>query len=69
MPVCGSVPDCATTHVLPAATAVTGVPDVLGRQGFYDIALAVHPTQGDRVVVGGATFPTVTPTVRRTQSR
>lgn len=52
---------CAS-NATPTATAVTGVPDVLGRQGFYDIALAVHPTQGDRVVVGGATFPTVTPT-------
>jgi hypothetical protein len=55
---------CAS-NATPAATAVTAVPDVLGRQGFYDIALAVHPTQGDRVVVGGATFPTVTPTGQR----
>ncbi|MDQ3011313.1 MAG: hypothetical protein M3X11_11490, partial [Acidobacteriota bacterium] len=45
----------------PVATAVAGVPDVLGVQGFYDIALAVHPTQKDRVVLGGNTFPSVTP--------
>ena len=46
---------------LPVATPVTGVPNVLGTQGFYDIALAVHPTQKDHVVVGGSTFPSVTP--------
>lgn len=45
----------------PTARSVTGVPDVLGSQGFYDIALAVHPAQGDRVVVGGSTFPATTP--------
>lgn len=55
---------CASAAA-PTVRAVTGVPDVLGRQGFYDIALAVHPTQGDRVVVGGATFPTLTPTGQR----
>ena len=38
-----------------------GVPDVLGKQGFYDIALAVHPAQKDHVVLGGSTFPAVTP--------
>ncbi len=55
---------CASAAA-PTVRAVTGVPDVLGRQGFYDIALAVHPTQGDRVVVGGATFRAVTPTGQR----
>lgn len=55
---------CAS-HATPTVRAVTGVPDVLGRQGFYDIALAVHPTQGDRVVVGGSTFATITPTAQR----
>ena len=51
---------CATAAT-PTATLVNGVPDVLGKQGFYDIALAVHPTQKDHVVVGGSTFPAVTP--------
>lgn len=51
---------CATAAT-PTATLVSGVPDVLGKQGFYDIALAVHPTQKDHVVVGGSTFPAVTP--------
>ena len=51
---------CASAAA-PTATLVSGVPDVLGTQGFYDIALAVHPTQKDHVVVGGSTFPAVTP--------
>lgn len=51
---------CASAAA-PTATQVSGVPDVLGRQGFYDIALAVHPTQKDHVVLGGSTFPAVTP--------
>jgi hypothetical protein len=45
----------------PVASAVSSVPNVLGKQGFYDIALAVHPVQKDRVVLGGSTFPAVTP--------
>ncbi|MDB5752850.1 MAG: hypothetical protein JWP65_3271 [Ramlibacter sp.] len=55
---------CASAAA-PTVRVVTNVPDVLGRQGFYDIALAVHPTQADRVVVGGATFPAITPTGQR----
>lgn len=51
---------CATAAT-PTATLVNAVPDVLGTQGFYDIALAVHPTQKDHVVLGGSTFPAVTP--------
>ena len=52
---------CATAAV-PVATAVTaGVPNVLGTQGFYDIALAVHPTSNNRVVLGGSTFDTTAP--------
>lgn len=51
---------CASAAA-PSATLVNAVPDVLGRQGFYDIALAVHPTQKDHVVLGGSTFPAVTP--------
>ncbi len=51
---------CASAAA-PSATLVAGVPDVLGTQGFYDIALAVHPAQKDHVVVGGSTFPAVTP--------
>jgi len=53
--------NCAS-NAQPTATAVTaGVPQILGKQGFYDIAVATHPTQPDRVVLGGNTFPAVTP--------
>jgi len=45
----------------PVATQVTAVPDVLGSQGFYDIGIAVHPTQKDRVVIAGSTFTTLAP--------
>lgn len=55
---------CASAAA-PTVRVVTSVPDVLGRQGFYDIALAAHPTQIDRVVVGGATFAAITPTGQR----
>ena len=51
---------CASAAT-PVATRVSGVPDVLGTQGFYDIALAIHPAQKDHVVLGGSTFPAVTP--------
>ena len=55
---------CATSAA-PTVRVVTSVPDMLRRQGFYDIALAVHPTQPNRVVVGGNTFPVITPTGQR----
>jgi len=45
----------------PVATAVAGLPNVLQSQGFYDIALAVHPTTANRVVLGGCTFSATTP--------
>lgn len=45
----------------PVATRVTITANVLQRQGFYDIALAVHPTNANRIVLGGCTFPTTTP--------
>ncbi|MFN7929976.1 MAG: hypothetical protein U0Y68_19060 [Blastocatellia bacterium] len=51
---------CAT-NALPVATAVAGVPAILGRQGFYDIAIATHPTQPNRVVLGGNTSVAQTP--------
>jgi hypothetical protein len=51
----------AATAADPVATAVAGVPDVLQTQGFYDIALAIHPTLPDRVVLGGCTFSATTP--------
>jgi hypothetical protein len=44
----------------PPAVAVAGVPNVLGRQGFYDIALTVHPANANRVVLGGSTFNAAT---------
>lgn len=49
---------CASAAT-PVATQVLAVPDVLGKQGFYDIALAVHPTQKDRVVIAGSTFDAI----------
>jgi hypothetical protein len=51
----------AATAADPAVAAVAGVPDVLQGQGFYDIALAVHPSQPDHVVLGGCTFSSTTP--------
>ena len=45
----------------PVVSAVAGVPDVLQGQGFYDIAVAVHPGQPDHVVLGGSTFRATTP--------
>ncbi len=51
----------AATAAAPVATAVDGVPNVLQDQGFYDIALAVHPTLPDRIVLGGKTFNATTP--------
>ena len=44
----------------PLATLVQSVPKVLGKQGFYDIAIDVHPAAPDRVVLGGSTFTTTT---------
>jgi len=51
---------CATAAA-PTFTLVNAVPDVLGEQGFYDIALSVHPARKDHVVLGGSTFPALTP--------
>jgi hypothetical protein len=51
----------AATAAAPVATVVAGVPDVLQGQGFYDLALAVHPTLPDRVVLGGCNFSATTP--------
>jgi|GEM_PF-1938540 len=51
---------CATAAA-PTFTLVNAVPDVLGKQGFYDIALSVHPARKDHVVLGGSTFPALTP--------
>ncbi|MGI9052152.1 MAG: hypothetical protein ACR2HQ_05795 [Ilumatobacteraceae bacterium] len=44
---------------VPVVTVVTGVPNVLGAQGFYDIGMAVHPTNANQVVLVGNTFDTV----------
>jgi hypothetical protein len=45
----------------PVATAVAITANVLQTQGFYDIALAVHPSNANRIVLGGCTFPATTP--------
>ena len=44
----------------PVASFVFGVPDVLKKQGSYDIAIAVDPSNAKNVVLGGCTFDTVT---------
>ena len=36
-------------------------PDMLCRQGFYDMAVAVDPTNPDRVLLGGAAYPVTMP--------
>jgi hypothetical protein len=51
----------AAVAAAPAATAVAGVPNVLQGQGFYDIALAVHPALPNRIALGGCTFRATTP--------
>ncbi|MGH9272797.1 MAG: hypothetical protein ACRDZ2_16180, partial [Ilumatobacteraceae bacterium] len=51
----------AAAAAVPVATRVSGVPNVLGGQGFYDIAMAVHPANPDRIVLGGSTFDAVAP--------
>jgi hypothetical protein len=38
----------------PSVKEVEGVPDLLGSAGHYDMAIAVHPTNPARVVLGGA---------------
>lgn len=45
----------------PVATAVAITANVLQSQGFYDIAMAVHPSNANRIVLGGCTFPATTP--------
>ena len=45
----------------PQAIGVIGVPNVLRDQGFYDIAIAVDPTNANRVVLGGSWLADKTP--------
>jgi len=51
---------CASAAT-PVATEVKSVPNAVKSQGFYDIALAVHPANKDRVAVGGALDNVTTP--------
>ena len=52
----------AASGALPVATPVTaGLKNFLGKQGFYDIALAVHPSMPNRVVIGGSFFSATMP--------
>ncbi len=51
----------AAGNATPTASRVSVVPDVLGRQGFYDMAIAVDPSDTTRVVIAGSTFDTTTP--------
>jgi hypothetical protein len=45
----------------PVATRVQGLPNLLGQQGSYDIAIDVDPNHPDRVVLGGSFLATTTP--------
>jgi hypothetical protein len=45
----------------PVATQVSGVPDMLGPQGFYDITIAIDPARPNRVTLGGCFMATTTP--------
>lgn len=45
----------------PVATAVTGTPNMMGKQGFYDIAIAIHPANKDRIVLGGSSIAASSP--------
>ncbi len=40
----------------PTAEFVDGVPDMLGHQGFYDLAIRVDPNNADQVILGGSFF-------------
>jgi hypothetical protein len=51
----------AATAAAPVATAVANVPNVLRKQGFYDIGMAVDPTNPNRVVLAGCTFRATSP--------
>jgi hypothetical protein len=48
---------------VPLARPVIDLPDVLGRSGHYAIAMAVHPTQTRRLVLGGARHAATAPGV------
>jgi hypothetical protein len=45
----------------PTAKRVGGVPNVLRKQGHYDIALAVHPTNPAQVLLGGSYIDVANP--------
>jgi hypothetical protein len=51
----------STSAAPPLATNVAGVPHVLKAQGFYDIALCVHPLNPNRIVLGGCSFDSTSP--------
>jgi hypothetical protein len=51
----------AATAAAPVATSVAGVPNVFQRQGFYDIAVTVHPTTPNRIVLAGCMFTGTAP--------
>jgi hypothetical protein len=45
----------------PLASPVLGVPNILGRQGFYDIGIDVDPSDANRVALAGSFFAFTTP--------
>jgi hypothetical protein len=53
----GGAPDLhritAAGTVPPVPAGILGVPEIVDRQGYYDLALAVDPNDPDRVVLGG----------------
>ena len=48
--------EVTSTGADPTAAEVTGLPDMLGHQGFYDLAVRVDPNDADRVILGGSFF-------------
>lgn len=51
----------------PVAHGVVGVPNILHTQGFYDIAIAVHPGAANRVALAGSFLQDITQDGRQVQ--
>jgi len=53
--------DASAAGAPTAAEVEDGVPDLLGHQGFWDMAIAVDPGNPDRVVLGGSAIEAQNP--------
>jgi hypothetical protein len=53
--------DASGTGIPTAEEVEDGIPDLLGRQGFWDMAVAVDPDDPDRVVLGGSAIEAQNP--------